>query len=86
VAGLPLPNAVYNWYQGLLPTWLYPFQFPVNIDPAVSVALVGPWPLLLFVAVLMAAGFVAYSAWVWRLALAERAAEDDGGDPDAAAA
>ncbi|MFH1474884.1 MAG: phospholipid carrier-dependent glycosyltransferase, partial [Chloroflexota bacterium] len=85
VSGLPLPNGVYNWYQGLLPTWLYPFQFPVNTDPAVTVSLLGPWPLLLFVAVLLAAGFVAYSAWVWRLALAERGA-DDGGDPGIAAA
>jgi len=91
VAGLPLPTGVFNWYQGLLPTWLYPFQFPVNIDPPVSVSLVGPWPVLLFTAVMLAAGFVAYSAWVWRLALAERMAEDvggdpDGGDPDGAAA
>jgi dolichyl-phosphate-mannose--protein O-mannosyl transferase len=86
IAGLPLPSAVYNWYQGLLPTWLYPFQFPVNTDPAVTVSLLGPWPLLLFVAVLLAAAAVAYSAWVWRLALAERAAEAAGADPEAAAA
>ena len=86
VSGLPLPSAVYNWYQGLLPTWLYPFQFPVNVDPPVSVSLLGPWPVLLFAAVMLAAGFVAYSAWVWRLALAERRAEDDDGDPGAAAA
>ena len=85
VAGLPLPEAVYNWYQGLLPTWLFPFQFPVNTDPAVSVSLLGPGPLLLFLAVMLAASFVAYSAWVWRLALAERSAERDSGDPDTAA-
>ena len=85
IAGLPLPSAVYNWYQGLLPTWLYPFQFPVNTDPAVSVSLLSPWPFILFVAVLMAAAIVAYSAWVWRLALAERAAEDGSGGPGAAA-
>ena len=77
IAGLPLPSAVYNWYQGLLPTWLYPFQFPVNTDPAVSVSLLGPWPFVLFVAVLIAAAVVAYSAWVWRLALAERTAEGE---------
>ena len=86
VAGLPLPEAVYNWYQGLLPTWLFPFQFPVNTDPAVSVSLLGPGPLLLFLAVMLAASFVAYSAWVWRLALAERAAEAAGGGPEAAPA
>ena len=86
IAGLPLPSAVYNWYQGLLPTWLYPFQFPVNTDPAVSVSLLSPWPFILFVAVLMAAAVVAYSAWVWRLALAERTAEGDGAEPGAASA
>jgi hypothetical protein len=86
VAGLPLPSSVFNWYQGLLPTWLYPFQFPVNTDPAVEVSLLGPWPLLLFVAVLLAAAIVAYSAWVWRLAMAERAAEEGDGDPGTAPA
>lgn len=86
VAGLPLPSAVYNWYQGLLPTWLYPFQFPVNTDPAVNVTLLGPWPALLFGAVLLAAAFVAYSAWIWRLALAERTARPDDTDPEAMAA
>jgi hypothetical protein len=75
LSGLPLPTGIHNWYQGLLPTWLYPFQFPVNTDAAVTVSLLGPWPLILFVAVLLAAGFVGYSAWAWRLALAERAAE-----------
>ncbi len=76
LSGLPLPAGIYNWYQGLLPTWLYPFQFPVNIDPAVTVSLVGPWPLILFGAVMVASAFVAYSAFVWRVALAERAAAE----------
>jgi len=83
IAALPLPSAVYNWYQGLLPTWLYPFQFPVNTDPAVSVSLLSPWPFILFLAVLIAAAFVAYSAWVWRLALAERTAEGQDAEPGA---
>lgn len=74
ISGLPLPNGIFNWYQGILPTWLYPFQFPVNTDPAVTVSLVGPWPLTLFAAVLVAAILVGYSAWAWRLAIAERAA------------
>ncbi len=82
VSGLPLPAGIYNWYQGLLPTWLYPFQFPVNTDPPVTVSLVGPWPLILFGAVMLAASFVAYSAFVWRVALAERAAGEDGADGD----
>ena len=79
ISALPLPSAIFNWYQGLLPTWLYPFQFPVNTDAAVTVSLVGPWPLILFVAVLLAAVFVAYSAWIWRLALVERASGEANG-------
>ena len=75
LSGLPLPTAVFNWYQGLLPTWLYPFQFPVNTDPPVTVSLAAPWPLILFVATVAAAGFVAYSASIWRLAIATRGAE-----------
>ncbi len=34
ISALPLPSIVVNAYQGLLPTYLYPFQFPVNTDPA----------------------------------------------------
>ncbi len=75
-SGLPLPNGIFNWYQGLLPTWLYPFQFAVNTDPAFSVSFASPWPLLLFAAVLVSAVIVAYSAWVWRIAIAERLADE----------
>jgi hypothetical protein len=83
VAALPLPSPVFNWYQGLLPTWLYPFQFPVNTDPAVTVSLLDPGPVILFGAVLMAAGFAAYSAWVWRITLAEREADEPGDSVEA---
>jgi hypothetical protein len=40
----------------------------------VTVSLLGPWPLVLFGAVLLAAIVVGYSAWSWRLAAAERTA------------
>jgi hypothetical protein len=75
-SGMPLPNGIFNWYQGLLPTWLYPFQFAVNTDPAFAVSFASPWPLLLLAAVLVSAGIVAYSAWVWRVAIAERLADE----------
>jgi hypothetical protein len=75
-SGIPLPNGIFNWYQGLLPTWLYPFQFAVNTDPAFAVSFASPWPLLLLAAVLVSAGIVAYSAWVWRIAIAERLADE----------
>ena len=36
LSGLPLPSTIVNAYQGLLPTYLYAFQFPVNTDPVPS--------------------------------------------------
>jgi 4-amino-4-deoxy-L-arabinose transferase-like glycosyltransferase len=75
-SALPLPNGIFNWYQGLLPSWLYPFQFAVNTDPPFSVSFASPWPLLLLAAVLVSAVIVAYSAWVWRIAIAERLADE----------
>jgi hypothetical protein len=90
IAALPLPSTVFNAYQGLLPTYLYPFQFPVNTDPvpppmnlfAPDPGLFGlpPGPTLASV-MIVACLVVAYSAWSWRIALAERreasATDDD---------
>jgi len=36
LSGMPMPNAIANIYQGLLPTWNYDFQFAVNTDPPVT--------------------------------------------------
>jgi hypothetical protein len=83
IAALPLPSTVFNAYQGLLPTYLYPFQFPVNTDPPPPPSpLFAPVPALLLAGLAVACLVVAYSAWSWRIVLAERrlgvAAEDDG--------
>ncbi len=81
IAALPLPAAVVNAYQGLLPTYLYPFQFPVNTDPSAAAPILGLEPATLFLALLVAVVVVGYSAWVWRVALAERSqpgTDDDG--------
>jgi len=76
-SALPLPTAIANVYQGVLPTYLYAFQFPVNnVAATVAIHLLGPVPLLLAGAMVFLSLVVAYSAWVWRLALAERAADD----------
>jgi hypothetical protein len=73
IAALPLPSTVFNAYQGLLPTYLYPFQFPVNTDPPPPpTPLIAPVPALLFVGLVVACVVVAYSAWSWRIVLAER--------------
>lgn len=88
IAALPLPSAVVNAYQGLLPTYLYPFMFPVNTDPVgPGPKLIAAGPAILLLALVVTCLVVGYSAWVWRVALAERVAgEADGeGDPEAGA-
>jgi hypothetical protein len=75
IAALPLPTTVYNAYQGILPTYLYPFQFAVDTEAAViAPPILAPGPAILFAAILLTSLLVTYSAWVWRLTLAERAA------------
>ena len=75
IAALPLPTALSNAYQGLLPTYVYPFQFPVSkVDRNVAgPSLIGLQPALLLVALIGVCLIIGYAAWVWRIALAEQA-------------
>ena len=76
-SALPLPTAIANVYQGVLPTYLYAFQFPVNnVASKVPIQLLSATPLILGGSVLFLVAVVGYSAWVWRLALVE--SDDDG--------
>ena len=78
ISALPLPTNLHNAYQGFLPTYVYPFQFPVStLDRA------GPGPALcddrvaaLLAALVVVSLVVGYSAWTWRVALAERRREE----------
>jgi len=72
IAALPLPSTIVNAYQGLLPTYLYAFQFPVSeAERNVSTPLLSWTPAILTIAIAATCLVVAYSASVWRLALAE---------------
>ena len=72
ISALPLPAAVVAAYQGILPTYLYAFQFPVStVTRATDTPLFTPMLALLTIALVVTCLVVAYSAWVWRLALAE---------------
>ena len=84
IAALPLPSAIVNAYQGLLPTYVYPFQFPVSIvDRSVKgPSLFGSEPALLLIGLAFLCVILAYSAYSWRLALAERRMYDSGLDED----
>jgi 4-amino-4-deoxy-L-arabinose transferase-like glycosyltransferase len=80
IAALPLPSTLSNWYQGVLPTYLYAFQFGVNTTArgATSFSDIRFYVLTAFV--VLASAAVAYSAWTWRQALAADAGE--GADPN----
>jgi 4-amino-4-deoxy-L-arabinose transferase-like glycosyltransferase len=88
IAALPLPSTIVNAYQGALPTYVYPFQFPVSIvDRNVKgPSLFGPEPALLLVGLAFLCVILAYSAMSWRLALAERRLYDEEGDAEATSA
>ncbi len=85
IAALPLPSTLVNAYQGFLPSYLYAFQFPVSTtERNVATPLLSPTPIILGVALVVTCLVVAYSAWLWRIALAE--SEAAGTDDGAAAA
>ncbi len=82
ISALPLPSTVVNAYQGLLPTYLYPFQFPVNTDPAApGPKLFALEPALLLIALTITCLVVGYAAWVWRIGPVEHPTSGDGGLP-----
>ena len=69
ISALPLPSAVVAAYQGILPTYLYAFQFPVStVDRSIATPLLTPMFVVLTVAIAVTCLVVAYSTWSWRLA------------------
>ena len=83
ISALPLPAAVVAAYQGILPTYLYAFQFPVStVTRNTDTPLFTPMLAILVVALTVTCLVVAYSAWVWRLAAAEAAAAGASEDED----
>jgi hypothetical protein len=82
ISALPLPSTVVNAYQGVIPTYLYAFQFPVNTAARPTTSLASPIFVALTAAIAVTCLIVAYSASTWRLALAEsRASAGSGGGP-----
>jgi predicted membrane-bound dolichyl-phosphate-mannose-protein mannosyltransferase len=83
IAALPLPATLVNAYQGILPTYLYAFQFPVStVDRNVATPILSPTLAILLVALVVTCLVVAYSSWVWRLALAGSREPSPGDDGD----
>jgi len=89
IAALPLPSTLVNAYQGLLPTYLYAFQFSVNtIDRGGAISFADPRFLVLLAFLVIGSVVVAYSAWIWRQSLADprpdEPATGPAGEPGAA--
>ena len=82
IAALPLPASFVNMYQGLLPTWIYDFQFTVNMTPAAHPKLLSAGSLALIGAILIGSGAVMYAARAWYLELGMRRAQRDGRIPE----
>ncbi len=81
ISALPLPSSMVNAYQGLLPTYLYDFQFPVTTQSrSVTTDFTTPVMGFLVLGLVATCLVVAYSAWTWRLALAERDLPDERDD------
>ena len=81
ISALPMPASLVNAYQGLLPTYLYAFQFAVDTIPRPETTFADPKFLVLAAFLVVACGVVAYAAWAWRQALAqgpEEGGEDTG--------
>jgi hypothetical protein len=67
-----LPATIHNAYQGFLPTYIYDFQFNVNNQAAMAPSLFALGPAIMLLSLAFMAVVVGYSAWSWRVALAER--------------
>jgi len=78
-SALPLPNAIIDVYQGLLPTWFYGFEFSVNLQPAQNVGLFEPYSMLLAVVALLVAIVAGWVAWERRIVVGYRRSRLPGG-------
>jgi hypothetical protein len=79
ISALQMPATIVNAYQGLLPTYLYAFQFAVNtVDRGGAITFATPGFALLVVALVVVCGVVGYATWSWRQALAIEPDEDPG--------
>jgi len=61
-SALPLPTGIHNWYQGVLPTWTWPFQFGVTLEKPAEIGLVSGATLLVGALLLFAVAAGVYGA------------------------
>jgi hypothetical protein len=62
-SALPLPTGLHNWYQGVIPTWTWPFQFGVTLERPAETSLFGGGTLVAGALLVFAAVAGAYGAY-----------------------
>ena len=86
LSALPMPQAIIGIYNGLLPTWLYGFQFSVNQQVSASIPLISPTSLSYAALALTVAGIAGWAAWERRVVMGYRRAGRPGNGAAEAAA
>ncbi len=74
LSALPIPASIQGLYYAALPTWMYGFQFSVNLQPSSQVGLLTVNTVLTAGFVLFAAGIAAWVAWEHRIVVGFRRA------------
>jgi hypothetical protein len=72
LSGLWLPSKIIGIYYAPLPTWLFGFQFSVNLQVSESVKLISVYGISLTLLALFVAGMAAWVAWERRIVVGWR--------------
>jgi hypothetical protein len=85
LSALPMPNNIVSAYNGFIPTWMYGFEFAVDLQQATSVPLISVSTITVAAVALFVAVAVGYWAWVQRVLVGYRRhqAQLESGDPQA---
>jgi hypothetical protein len=75
LSALPMPNAITGMYNALLPTWLYGFQFSVNLQESSSISLTTPLTATMSILALTVAVIAGWAAWERRVGVGYRRAK-----------
>jgi hypothetical protein len=74
LSALPMPQSITGIYNSILPTWLYGFQFSVNLQTSSTVQLFGINSALVALLALVVAIIAGWVAWERRLVIGYREA------------
>jgi Dolichyl-phosphate-mannose-protein mannosyltransferase/C-terminal four TMM region of protein-O-mannosyltransferase len=75
LSALPMPNAITGMYNALLPTWLYGFQFSVNLQESSPISLTTPLTATMSILALTVAVIAGWAAWERRVGVGYRRAK-----------